>query len=336
MKLETWPGEPFPLGAQWDGKGTSFSVFSEAAEYIDLCLFDEHGKEHRVRMPDRTAYCWHGYVPGVKPGQRYGFRANGPWAPDQGQRFNPSKLLIDLVRARDRRRDPVGTGGAAVVIGSNGETINEDDSAPHVPRSVVIDPRFDWGDDQPLRRPLHETIIYEVHVKGFSKRFPEIPDALRGTYAGLAHPAAIDYLTALGVTAVELLPIHQFVHDSFLLDRGLRNYWGYNSIGFFAPHNEYASDREPGASVREFKAMVKALHAAGLEVILDVVYNHTAEGNRSRPDAVVQRASTTRPTTGLVAGTPRYYMDYTGTGNTLNMRHPQVLQLVDGHACATG
>jgi glycogen operon protein len=326
LKLETWPGEPFPLGAQWDGKGASFSVFSEAAEYIDLCLFDEHGKEHRVRMPDRTAYCWHGYVPGIKPGQRYGFRANGPWAPDQGQRFNPSKLLIDPYARAIAGEIHWGQAVLPYVIGSNGETINEDDSAPHVPRSVVIDPRFDWGADQPLRRPLHETIIYEVHVKGFSKRFPEIPDALRGTYAGLAHPAAIDYLTALGVTAVELLPIHQFVHDSFLLDRGLRNYWGYNSIGFFAPHNEYASDREPGASVREFKAMVKALHAAGLEVILDVVYNHTAEGNDLGPMLSFKGLDNTAYYR-TVPGTPRYYMDYTGTGNTLNMRHPQALQL---------
>ena len=326
MKLEIWPDQPFPLGARWDGKGTHFSVFSETADHIDLCLFDSSGKEHRVRMPDRTAFCWHGYMPGVGPGQRYGFRAHGPWAPGEGHRFNPSKLLLDPY-ARAISGDI--TWGPAVlpyVIGSDGETMSEEDSAPHVPRSVVIDRRFDWEDDRPLRRPLHETIIYEVHVKGFSKRCPDIPEPLRGTYAGLAHPAAIEYLTRLGVTAVELLPIHQFVHDSFLLDRGLRNYWGYNSIGFFAPHNEYASQREPGASVREFKEMVKGLHVAGIEVILDVVYNHTAEGNHLGPmlsfkgldnSAYYRTGSDNR----------RFYMDYTGTGNSLNMRHPQTLQL---------
>src|SRR5262245_37732815 len=209
MKLEIWPDEPFPLGARWDGKGTHFSVFSETADRIDLCLFDAGGKEHRVRMPDRTAFCWHGYVPSVGPGQRYGFRAHGPWAPEQGHRFNPSKLLLDPY-ARAISGDI--TWGPAVlpyVIGSDGDTMSEEDSAPHVPRSIVIDRRFDWADDRPLRRPLHETIVYEMHVKGFSKRFPDVPEPLRGTYAGLAHPAAIEYLTRLGVTAVELLPIHQ-------------------------------------------------------------------------------------------------------------------------------
>jgi len=326
MTSQIWPDEPFPLGARWDGKGTHFSVFSETADHIDLCLFDDGGKEHRVRMPDRTAFCWHGYVPGVGPGQRYGFRAHGPWAPEQGLRFNPSKLLLDPY-ARAISGDI--TWGPAVlpyVIGSDGETMSEEDSAPHVPRSVVIDRRFDWADDRPLRRPLHETIVYEVHVKGFSKRCPDIPEPLRGTYAGLAHPAAIEYLTSLGVTAVELLPIHQFVHDSFLLDRGLRNYWGYNSIGFFTPHNEYASQREPGASVREFKEMVKSLHAVGIEVILDVVYNHTAEGNHLGPVLSFKGLDNTAYYR-TVSDNPRFYMDYTGTGNSLNMRHPQTLQL---------
>jgi len=326
MKLETWPGEPFPLGAHWDGKGTSFSVFSEVADHVDLCLFDEGGKEHRVRLPDRTAFCWHGYVPGIGPGQRYGFRAHGPWSPADGQRCNPSKLLLDPYARAISGDIAWGPAVLPYAIGSDGEAISDEDSAPHVPRSVVIDPRFDWGDDRPLRRPLHETVIYEMHVKGFSKRFPDIPEAVRGTYAGLAHPASIAYLTKLGVTAVELLPVHQFVHDSFLIDRGLRNYWGYNSIAFFAPHNEYASQREPGAEVREFKAMVKALHAAGIEVILDVVYNHTAEGNHLGPmlsfkgfdNATYYRT---------VENDRRHYMDYTGTGNTLNMRNPQTLQL---------
>jgi len=326
VKLETWPGEPFPLGAHWDGKGTSFSVFSEVADRIDLCLFDDRGKEHCVRLPDRTAFCWHGYVQGVGPGQRYGFRVHGPWAPADGHRCNPAKLLLDPY-ARAISGDI--TWGPAVLpyaIGSDGETISEEDSAPHVPRSVVIDPRFDWGDDQPLRRPLHETIIYEVHVKGFSKRFPDIPDAVRGTYAGLAHPAAIEYLTKLGVTAVELLPVHHFVHDSFLIDRGLRNYWGYNSIAFFAPHGEYSSRHDAGAEVREFKEMVKALHAAGIEVILDVVYNHTAEGNHLGPTLSLKGFDNTAYYR-TVPDNRRFYMDYTGTGNSLNMRHPQTLQL---------
>ena len=326
MKLETWPGEPFPLGAHWDGKGTSFSVFSEVADRIDLCLFDDRGKEHCVRLPDRTAFCWHGYVQGVGPGQRYGFRVHGPWAPADGHRCNPAKLLLDPY-ARAISGDI--TWGPAVLpyaIGSDGETISEEDSAPHVPRSVVIDPRFDWGDDQPLRRPLHETIIYEVHVKGFSKRFPDIPDAVRGTYAGLAHPAAIEYLTKLGVTAVELLPVHHFVHDSFLIDRGLRNYWGYNSIAFFAPHGEYSSRHDAGAEVREFKEMVKALHAAGIEVILDVVYNHTAEGNHLGPTLSLKGFDNTAYYR-TVPDNRRFYKDYTGTGNSLNMRHPQTLQL---------
>jgi glycogen operon protein len=326
VKFETWPGEPFPLGAHWDGKGTSFSVYSEVADRIDLCLFDDGGKEHRVRLPDRTAFCWHGYVPGVGPGQRYGFRVHGPWAPADGHRCNPAKLLLDPYARAISGDIAWGPAVLPYAIGSDGETISEEDSAPHVPRSVVIDPRFDWGDDQALRRPLHETIIYEVHVKGFSKRFPDIPKAVRGTYAALAHPAAIEYLTKLGVTAVELLPVHHFVHDSFLIDRGLRNYWGYNSIAFFSPHSEYSSRHDAGAEVREFKEMVKALHAAGIEVILDVVYNHTAEGNHLGPTLSLKGFDNTAYYR-TVPDNRRFYMDYTGTGNSLNMRHPQTLQL---------
>jgi isoamylase len=326
LKLEIWPGEPFPLGAHWDGKGTSFSVYSEIAERLDLCLFDDAGKEHHMRLPDRTAFCWHGYVPGVGPGQRYGYRVHGPWAPGDGQRCNPAKLLLDPYARAITGDVHWGQVVLPYTIGSDGETINEEDSAPHVPRSVVIDPRFDWGEDQPLRRPLHETIVYETHVKGFSKRFPDIPEEIRGTYAALAHPAAIQYLLTLGITALELLPVHQFVHDSFLLDRGLRNYWGYNSIGFFAPHNEYSRQRDPNAQVREFKQMVKALHAAGIEVILDVVYNHTAEGNHLGP--MLSFKGFDNPTYyRTVSDNRRCYMDYTGTGNSLNMRHPQTLQL---------
>ena len=326
MKLEIWPGEPFPLGAHWDGKGTSFSVYSEVAHRVDLCLFDAVGKEHQLRLPDRTAFCWHGYMPGIGPGQQYGYRVHGPWAPAEGHRCNPAKLLIDPY-ARAVAGD-IRWGQAVVpyTIGSDGDTINEEDSAPHVPRSVVIDSRFDWGGDQPLRRPLHETILYEVHVKGFSKRMPDIPEEIRGTYAALAHPAAIEYFTRLGITAVELLPIHQFVHDSFLLDRGLRNYWGYNSIAFFAPHAEYGSQRDPGAEVREFKTTVKALHAAGIEVILDVVYNHTAEGNQLGPMLSLKGFDNTAYYR-TVPDNRRCYMDYTGTGNSLNMRHPQTLML---------
>jgi isoamylase len=326
LKLEIWPGEPFPLGAHWDGKGTSFSVYSEIAERLDLCLFDDAGKEHHMRLPDRTAFCWHGYVPGVGPGQRYGYRVHGPWAPGDGQRCNPAKLLLDPYARAITGDVHWGQVVLPYTIGSDGETINEEDSAPHVPRSVVIDPRFDWGEDQPLRRPLHETIVYETHVKGFSKRFPDIPEEIRGTYAALAHPAAIQYLLTLGITALELLPVHQFVHDSFLLDRGLRNYWGYNSIGFFAPHNEYSRQRDPNAQVREFKQMVKALHAAGIEVILDVVYNHTAEGNHLGP--MLSFKGFDNPTYyRTVSDNRRCYIYYTGTGNSLNMRHPQTLQL---------
>jgi isoamylase len=326
VKLHAWPSEPFPLGARWDRKGTSFSVFSEVATRVELCLFDDHGKEHRINLPERTAFCWNGYVPGVGPGQRYGFRVHGPWSPAEGQRCNPAKLLLDPYARAISGEIAWGPAVLPYAPDSNGETISDEDSAPHVPRSVVIDRRFDWDDDRRQHRPLHETIVYEVHVKGFTQRMPGIPDELRGTYAGLAHPAAIEYLKTLGVTAVELLPVHQFVHDSFLLDRGLKNYWGYNSIGFFAPHDAYSSQREPGAAVREFKAMVKALHAADLEVILDVVYNHTAEGNHLGPMLSFKGFDNTAYYR-TVENDRRHYMDYTGTGNSLNMRHPQTLQL---------
>jgi isoamylase len=326
MSVEVWPGEPLPLGAHWDGRGTNFSVFSEVATRVDLCLFDDRGCETRVRLSEITAFCWHGYVPGVGPGQRYGFRVEGPWAPADGHRCNPHKLLLDpYARAIAGEVQ----WGPAVLPYRPGEpeTLSDEDSASSVPRSVVVDAAFDWGDDRPLRRPLHETVIYEVHVKGLTARMPDVPEALRGTYAGLAHPAAVEYLAALGITAVELLPVHQFLHDGHLVERGLRNYWGYNSIGFFAPHGDYAAAGDGGDQVREFKAMVKALHAAGLEVILDVVYNHTAEGNHLGPMLSfkgLDNSAYYRP----VEDDRRYYMDYTGTGNSLNMRHPHALQLV--------
>jgi isoamylase len=321
------PGEPFPLGATWDGRGTNFAVFSEIAEAVDLCLFDGAGRETCVRLPERTAFCWHGYLPGIGPGQRYGFRVHGPWNPSQGQRCNPAKLLVDPY-AKSISGD-IEWNDAVFPYPLGVDDLQRDarDSAPYVPKSVVIDDSFEWGGDRAPGRKLHETVIYEVHVKGFSKLRNEIPEHLRGTYAGLAHPASIDYLTSLGVTAVELLPVHQFVHEKHLADRGLRNYWGYHSYGYFAPHNEYAAGDDPIEVVREFKGMVKLLHQAGLEVILDVVYNHTGEGNHLGPmlsfkgfdNAAYYRTSEEEP---------RYYVDYTGTGNTLNMRHPYVLQLI--------
>jgi isoamylase len=325
MDLEIGSGEPFPLGAHYDGRGTSFSVFSEVATNVDLCLFDEDGGEQRIRLPEVTAFCWHGYVPDIRPGHRYGFRVDGPWTPGDGHRCNASKLLLDPYARAISGSVSWGPAVLPYVMDSPDERSDED-SAPFVPRSIVVDDAFDWGGDKLLRRPLADSIIYEVHVKGFTKRMPDVPEKIRGTYAGMAHPAAIDYLKRLGITAVELLPIHHFLHDGHLLDKGLRNYWGYNSIGYFAPHAEYASSGDKGQQVNEFKTLVKALHAAGIEVILDVVYNHTAEGNHLGPMLSfkgLDNAAYYR----TVPGDRRFYMDYTGTGNSLNMRHPQTLQL---------
>jgi isoamylase len=321
-----WPGTWYPLGATYDGEGCNFSVFSEVAERVELCLFDEEGREQRVTLPEIRTFCWHGYIPGVRPGQRYGFRVYGPWDPARGLRCNPSKLLLDpYAKAIEGTVD----WNPAVFPYVNGDhdSQNRDDSGPYMPKSIVADTSFDWSGDHRPTRPLHQTEIYELHVKGFTARMPDVPPALRGTYAGLAHPAAISYLTRLGVSAVELMPVHQFVHDGHLVSRGLRNYWGYNSIGFFAPHNEYASGGERGQQVREFKEMVKALHAAGMEVILDVVYNHTAEGNHEGPVLSFKGLDNTAYYR-VMGDEPRYYMDYTGTGNSLNMRHPHVLQLL--------
>ena len=322
---ETWPGRPLPIGASWDGSGTNFSIFSEAADAVDLCLFDGDD-ETRIRLDEVDAYCWHTYLPGVGAGQRYGYRVHAPWAPEDGQRGNPSKLLIDpYARAIEGRIEwdmscfPYEPGEPDVA--------DETDSGPHMPKSVVANPFFDWEGDRNPDTAMDDTVIYEVHVKGFTALHPDVPPAQRGTYAGLAHPAAIEHLQRLGVTAVELMPVHHFVHDHHLVQRGLTNYWGYNSIGYFAPHGEYSAAGAGGEQVPEFKGMVKALHAAGIEVILDVVYNHTAEGNHMGPMLSfkgIDNGAYYR----LVPDDKRYYFDTTGTGNSLNMRHPQTLQLI--------
>jgi glycogen operon protein len=325
--VNIWPGTPYPLGATHDGFGTNFSLFSEVAERVELCLFDDGGAETRVDLPEMTGFCWHGYLPLVGPGQRYGFRVHGPWAPGEGHRCNAAKLLLDPYAKAVN--GPVQWDEAVFPyrFGAPEGPPSRLDSAPFMPKGVVCQPFFDWADDRPLRVPWHETVVYEVHVKGFTATHPDIPPELRGTYAGLAHPVAIEYLQNLGVTAVELMPVHHFIHDKHLVDRGLRNYWGYNSIAFLAPHNEYAASPSPGMAVAEFKQMVKMLHQAGIEVLLDVVYNHTAEGNHLGPMLSfkgIDNLSYYR----TVQDDPRYYMDYTGTGNSLNMRHPHVLQLI--------
>ncbi|HTY19896.1 MAG TPA: glycogen debranching protein GlgX [Myxococcota bacterium] len=324
--MDLWPGQPFPLGATYDGAGTNFSLFSAVAERVELWLFDENGAVERMALPETTAQCWHGYAPGVAPGQRYGYRVFGPWAPERGHRCNPSKLLLDPY-AKAIEGEVRWSPAVLPYRPDAPDRPSESDSAPFVPRSIVVNPFFDWGNDRPPRTPAHDTVLYEAHVRGLTARHPDVPEPLRGTYAGLAHPVAIEHLKRLGVTAVELLPVHHFVHDAHLVDRGLRNYWGYSSIGYFAPHDEYAAGGRAGQQVAEFKGMVRALHGAGIEVILDVVYNHTAEGNHLGPMLSfkgIDNLSYYR----TVADDPRYYMDYTGCGNSLNMRHPHVLQLI--------
>ena len=325
--MEVWPGKPYPLGAAFDGFGTNFSLFSEVADRVELCLFDSSGTETRIDLPEVTALCWHAFLPGIGPGQLYGFRVHGPWDPAAGHRCNPAKLLLDPY-AKAIQGQVQWNKAMFPYRFSNGQEVLEDtDSAPFSPRSVVINPYFDWIDDRPLRCPLHETVIYEIHVKGFTRLHPDIPEELRGTYTALTHPAVLNHLKALGVTAVELMPVHQFIHDEHLVRNGLRNYWGYNSIGYFAPHNEYSGTGETGQQVQEFKQMVKVLHDEGIEVILDVVYNHTAEGNHLGPMLCfkgIDNAAYYR----LEHDDRRYYRDYTGTGNSLNMAHPHVLQLI--------
>jgi isoamylase len=325
--MQLWPGRAYPLGATSDSGGTNFALFSEPADRVELCLFDDDGVEVRLELREVTAHVWHGYVPGVGAGQRYGFRVHGAYAPEQGLRCNPSKLLLDpYAKAIDGAYDwdPSVYG---YVMGEDDTEPNNDDDARHVPKCVVVADDFDWGDDRRPDVPLHETVVYEVHVKGFTKLHPTIPEELRGTYAGLATPEAIEHFTLLGVTAVELLPVHHFVNDQHLVEKGLSNYWGYNSIGFFAPHHAYSSSGTCGEQVTEFKQMVKALHEVGIEVILDVVYNHTAEGNHLGP-MLSFRGIDNSAYYRLVEDEPRFYMDYTGTGNSLNMRHPSVLQLL--------
>ncbi len=325
--MEIWPGKPLPFGASFDGVGTNFSVFSEVAERVELCLYDDDGGVTNVDLPEMTGFCWHGYVPTAKVGQRYGFRVHGPWNPAEGLRCNPAKLLVDPYARAIEGGVTWSPGVFAHQLGKP-DVRSDDDSAPFVPRSIVASQFFDWGDDRPLRTPWDETIVYELHVKGFTAQHPDIPEPLRGTYTGLAHPAAIEHLTNLGVTAVELMPVHQFIHDGNLVEKGLRNYWGYNSLGYFAPHCEYAArGQRPEDVVGEFKQMVKILHGAGIEVILDVVYNHTCEGNHEGPTLSL-RGLDNEAYYRLSPEDPRYYMDYTGCGNSLNMRHPRVLQLI--------
>jgi isoamylase len=322
--MQLWPGTAYPLGATWDGSGTNFALFSEVAERVELCLFDEGAAEARVELAEVDGFVWHCYLPGIGPGQRYGYRVHGPYEPAQGHRCNAAKLLLD----------PYGKaveGGLewnpALFSGRPGDPSFARDSAPFMPRNVVINPYFDWADDRPPHTPYHETLIYEAHVRGLTLRHPEVPPELRGSYAGLGSPPVVDHLTRLGVTAIELMPVHQFVPEQRLVERGLTNYWGYNTIGFFAPHNAYSAAAEPHGQVAEFKSMVRALHEAGIEVILDVVYNHTAEGGAPGP-TLSFRGIDNAAYYQLDHDDPARYLDYTGCGNSLNVRHPHALQLI--------
>ncbi|HEX5142587.1 MAG TPA: glycogen debranching protein GlgX [Mycobacterium sp.] len=329
--ITVWPGTAYPLGATYDGAGTNFSLFSEIAQRVELCLIGRDGAETRIELDEVDGYVWHAYLPTITPGQRYGFRVHGPWDPSAGHRCDPSKLLLDpygkafhgdfeftqALYSYDLQADDLASGGEPPRVDSLGHTMT----------SVVINPFFNWANDRPPRTPYHQTIIYEAHVKGMTQTHPGIPDELRGTYAGLAHPAIIEHLTSLNVTAIELMPVHQFMHDHRLVDLGLRNYWGYNSVGFFAPHFQYASSRSAGAAVAEFKYMVRSFHEAGIEVILDVVYNHTAEGNHLGP-TINFRGIDNAAYYRLLDGDLRYYKDFTGTGNSLNARSPHTLQVI--------
>lgn len=330
MYVPVWPGDPYPLGATWNGKGTNFAIYSEHATQVELCLFDAEGQETRLPLTELNNYVWHGYLPGIGPGQRYGFRVHGPYEPEKGYRFNPHKLLIDpYAKAVDGE---IKHGEEIFAYPLDSEELDlafsDPEDAHLVPKAVVVNPSFDWQGDKLLRIPEHDTIIYEMHVKGFTKLHPEIPERLRGTFAGLAHPAAIAYLQSLGITAVELMPVHHFLtYPGHLVDLGLRNYWGYDSICYFAPYFNYCATKNPEQQVREFKRMVKALHKGGIEVILDVVYNHTGEGNHLGPTLSLRGID--NPTYyRLVEDDPRYYMDFTGCGNSLNVSHPQVLKLI--------
>ncbi len=328
-----WPGTAYPLGATYDGAGTNFSLFSEVAERVELCLIGTDGSEERINLDEVDGYVWHAYLPTVTPGQRYGFRVYGPWDPDAGHRCDPSKLLLDpygksfhgdfdftqALFSYDlavATNDPLRTGTPPMV-----------DSLGHTMTSVVINPFFNWGSDRAPNTPYHETVIYEAHVKGMTQTHPGVPEDQRGTYAGLCHPVIIGHLKSLNVTAIELMPVHQFMHDHRLLDLGLRNYWGYNTFGFLAPHYQYAANQSAGGAVAEFKNMVRSFHAAGIEVILDVVYNHTAEGNHLGP-TINFRGIDNAGYYRLLDGDLKLYKDFTGTGNSLNVRHPHSLQLI--------
>ncbi|MGH3630409.1 MAG: glycogen debranching protein GlgX, partial [Sciscionella sp.] len=324
--MRPWPGTAYPLGASYDGAGTNFALFSEAAERVEVCLFDAQGTETRVSLPEVDGFVWHGYLNGVGPGQEYGYRVYGPDEPKNGQRCNPDKLLLDPY-AKAVSGDLDWDSSLFGYDFERPETRNDTDSAPHTLRAVVINPFFDWADDRAPRTPYNESVIYEAHVRGLTITHPDLPEDIRGTYSGLGHPVMVDYLSALGVTAVELMPVHQFLHDHGLVERGLRNYWGYNTISFFAPHAGYAAVGGQGNQVQEFKAMVRSLHEAGIEVILDVVYNHTAEGNHLGP-TLSMRGIDNEAYYRLVEDDRQYYMDYTGTGNSLNVRNPHTLQLI--------
>jgi len=324
--MQVWPGSAYPLGATYDGAGTNFAMFSGVADQVELCLFDADGTESRVDLTEVDGMVWHCFLPGVEPGQRYGYRVHGPYDPAAGQRCNPQKFLLDpYAKAIDGSFE----WEQSLFSYNFGDphSRNDDDSAAHMPKAVVINPFFDWGVDRPPKRQYAESVIYEAHVKGLTQTHPDIPAEIRGTYAAVAHPLMIEHLRRLGVTAIELMPVHHFANDSTLLDKGLSNYWGYNTIGFFAPDSKYSSATSPGGQVQEFKAMVRELHAAGIEVILDVVYNHTAEGNHLGP-TLSMRGIDNAAYYRLVDEDPQYYMDYTGTGNTLNVRHPHALQLL--------
>ncbi len=324
--LQTWPGRPYPLGATFDGAGTNFALFSEVADRIDLCLIDSAGTEERVPMTEVDAFVWHVYLPRIGPGQRYGFRVHGAYDPSSGRRCNPAKLLLDpYAKAIEGQVD----GDESLFSYHFGDpgSLNDLDSLGHTMVSVVVNPFFDWGNDRPPQHEYHESVIYEAHVKGLTMTHPDVPADIRGTYAGMAHPAVVQHLRDLGVTAVELMPVHQFVQDTTLVSKGLHNYWGYNTIGFFAPHNAYSSSGQRGQQVQEFKAMVQALHAADIEVILDVVYNHTAEGNHLGP-TLCFRGLDNAAYYRLVDDDRAHYYDTTGTGNSLLMRNPHVLQLI--------
>ena len=324
--MQIWPGRPYPLGATYDGAGVNFALFSEVADRVELCLVEDDGSETRVDLPETDGFVHHVFLPGVQPGQRYGYRVHGPYDPESGHRCNPSKLLLDpYAKATEGQID--GDESLFSYRFGRPDDFNDVDSLGHTMLSVVINPYFDWGNDRHPEHEYHDTVIYEAHVKGLTETHPSIPEEIRVTYAGIGHPAMIEHLTSLGVTAVELMPVHQFVQDSHLQDKGLVNYWGYNTIGFLAPHNAYCSTGQRGQQVQEFKAMVKALHEADIEVILDVVYNHTAEGNEQGP-TLCFRGIDNNSYYRLVDEDKTHYYDTTGTGNSLLMKHPHVLQLI--------